>query len=163
MLNLLLTIVGSFLYAELLGHVVHRLAHVSYSGGLNRSHMNHHQMYRVEDFLDSSYRSAGADSFGRKFVVPAAVSVVAAFSLLPLHLFLVAAAVFALVGVANEAVHRSIHVRGAWLERFMWFRKLRNIHVVHHRNMRANFGIVFFLYDRIFETFSEPQDRDTAS
>jgi hypothetical protein len=60
-----------------------------------------------------------------------------------------------------------MHVKNFWMERNSilraWFRDSRNLHDIHHRVlndrglMDKNFGIGFFLFDRLFGTLSREQ------
>jgi len=49
-----------------------------------------------------------------------------------------------------------------------WFRKARRLHDIHHRSldfngrMDKNFGIGFFLFDRIFRTLAQRHCPSTA-
>jgi sterol desaturase/sphingolipid hydroxylase (fatty acid hydroxylase superfamily) len=64
-------------------------------------------------------------------------------------------------------LHDRLHVKNFWMERNPvlkpWFRGARRLHDIHHRVlndrglMDKNFGIGFFLFDRLFGTFSPEQ------
>lgn len=64
-------------------------------------------------------------------------------------------------------LHDRLHVKRFWTERNpvlkFWFRGARRLHDIHHRVlndrglMDKNFGIGFFLFDRLFGTFSPEQ------
>lgn len=62
-------------------------------------------------------------------------------------------------------LHDTMHIEGFWLESNRtlkrWFLSARTRHDIHHQVMNEqglmdrNFGIGFFLFDRVFGTFSE--------
>ena len=64
-------------------------------------------------------------------------------------------------------LHDQMHVKNFWMERNSvlkaWFRGARKRHDIHHRVlndpglMDENFGIGFFLFDRLFGTLSSEQ------
>jgi sterol desaturase/sphingolipid hydroxylase (fatty acid hydroxylase superfamily) len=61
-------------------------------------------------------------------------------------------------------LHDRMHIRGFWMERaplvHSWFRTARRLHDIHHRSinengrMDKNFGIGFYFFDRLFQTFA---------
>src|SRR5258708_2705271 len=61
-------------------------------------------------------------------------------------------------------LHDAMHLSDAWMARLplvnVWFRRARRLHDIHHHSldnagrMNRNFGIVFFLFDRIFHILS---------
>jgi hypothetical protein len=61
-------------------------------------------------------------------------------------------------------LHDRMHVKDFWMERNpilkTWFRRARKLHDIHHRvlndngSMDRNFGIGFFVFDRLFGTLS---------
>lgn len=44
-------------------------------------------------------------------------------------------------------IHRAYHVKDHWLNKFQWFRTDKNLHYIHHRNVRTNFGITSHFSD----------------
>jgi sterol desaturase/sphingolipid hydroxylase (fatty acid hydroxylase superfamily) len=58
----------------------------------------------------------------------------------------------ATLGFLNDWVHDSFHVRRHPLMHLRTYQKLRRLHFIHHSNMDKNFGIVSFVWDRVFGT-----------
>ncbi len=161
MLNALVVGVATYMLTTLLGYVIHWALHQRWTGYLNKSHMAHHiRMYPPGDLVSNTYRSAGRHSTVYTFLL--------AFSpllLLPFVLWLVGAwalatalvcvGAIAVVGLLNDFVHDSYHVRRHWLGRVTpsFYARLQHLHFVHHRDMRRNFGIYSFAWDRVFRTF----------
>ena len=58
----------------------------------------------------------------------------------------------ALIGGLNEYIHQAYHVSNHWLDRYSWFRSVRAKHWAHHLNLKRNYGIFWFGWDRIFRT-----------
>ena len=64
-------------------------------------------------------------------------------------------------------LHDRMHIKNFWMERNPmlkgWFQRSRRLHDIHHRMlndgglMNKNFGIGFFLFDRLFGTLSPQQ------
>lgn len=50
--------------------------------------------------------------------------------------------------------HKAFHVPHHWLQKYAWFRKLTELHDIHHYQV-ANYGIVFFFMDRLFGTYKQ--------
>jgi sterol desaturase/sphingolipid hydroxylase (fatty acid hydroxylase superfamily) len=63
-------------------------------------------------------------------------------------------AVEALVlGFAHDWLHTTFHLQATRLLRFKWYRGWRIAHFYHHRNMKKNYGIFWFGWDRALGTF----------
>ena len=87
------------------------------------------------------------------YAIPFTPMVLGAFWLLPWGLFAVHIASLALAIWWHVFLHRKYHVRGAWLERFAWFREKRRLHLAHHEHPRRNYAIIEYGWDRVFGTF----------
>jgi hypothetical protein len=150
-----LTLVGT-----LAGWAGHWLLHRPWSGPLFRAHLLHHSLYPPSDFESDSYR--GADWRSSVFslgtlVGLAVVAVLAAARWLGLGWGGVAAgaAWSAALGWAHNWAHDSFHLRGHWMLRWRWFRRLKCLHLLHHRHARKNLGILWMDWDRAFGTMRE--------
>lgn len=174
-------IVGSCLFAELLGYWLHRLLHSGAIPFLSRSHMTHHlvlygpqQKQRSSVYLDATEDRVSLTNIGIEWLVPAAcliVSVVTLFWLLHVPLsyqLLSLTTMFVWSFSMFSFLHDAMHVEGFWMERKRWLKRwflsARRLHDIHHRSlshyglMNKNFGIGFFFFDRIFGTFSADQE-----
>lgn len=151
---LVFIIVSSFL-----GHLVHWVLHQRWSGWANHGHMQHHALYPPVDLRSRSYRRVNWFNSGPFLFTPAFLAVTLLLGAVALYfhvsfLYVVIAAVaLALFGIFNDIVHDSFHIKDNWFDRFSAYRKLRDLHFVHHRNMKQNFGIVTFVWDKAFGTF----------
>jgi sterol desaturase/sphingolipid hydroxylase (fatty acid hydroxylase superfamily) len=161
MLQFLVASAITITLGTLAGHLLHWRMHRKKW----RSHMYHHAVTYPKDDLRSSaeegYRSSGAFSGWITFAVPVSAVVVALVC--SLHAagvsWLTCAAVAsgcAIIGYMHGAIHDAMHVEGHWLGKIVpGFGKLQRLHDQHHRNMKTNFGIVSFLWDRVFGTYRD--------
>ena len=153
MVTVLVLLLGLFAF-EAIGYGIHRAMHSRWSGPLWRAHMTHHiKLYPPKDVLSDTYRDAGHDSAVARYVLVGVVLGALLLWLLPWVMAVGLMAEMAAIGWLNDYIHDATHIRGVWLERFGWFRRLRELHQVHHRNMRRNLGIVTFLMDHVLGTF----------
>lgn len=159
-------LLASLVLAAFLGHVVHWSLHQRWSGIFNRGHMEHHtKLYPPGDLLSDAYRKAawynnGIFLFAPAFLVISIVLVLLTWALgAPAWVTITMCGTILWFGLANDLVHDAFHVRDHWLERFSAFREWRRLHFIHHSNMRSNFGIYVFVFDRVFKTMrvNEPQ------
>ena len=146
--------VGTAVVSSLLGYLIHRLAHWPKAGIFYAMHMEHHrELYPPHEFLSEEYKSAGVASF-RLWFVPIITVVVAAFILwLPTWYAVAATASLGIISALDDYLHDQFHLTGSRLVRFRWFRRLRALHLLHHRNMRKNYGIFSFVLDRMLGSF----------
>lgn len=134
---------------EAIGYFWHRFAeHLGWLGDAIRyRHWVHHEVdYPIDRLrpVAAKYRSAGSWTW---FVLGGFAAFLI-FSLLPFAVALpisLGALVYSW-GVISY-LHSSFHVEGHWLERFAWFRQIRQLHDIHHWQP-CNYGILFFWMDR---------------
>lgn len=147
-----------------LGWMVHWAIHKPWSGWFYRAHMNHHQIqYPPTNFFSTSYRSAGADGTTLPFLLVASPLIILLilagwYGLLTLGTLLTIALGTAGIGIAHDRIHESLHSTQSWLEKWNLFQMWRKLHFVHHLNMSTNYGIFFFLLDKLFGTYEETND-----
>jgi sterol desaturase/sphingolipid hydroxylase (fatty acid hydroxylase superfamily) len=169
---------GGCVSAEFLGYMLHRLLHSGVVGFLSRSHMRHHMVHygplhkqRTRDYLDATTDRGSLGNIGLEWLGPAAVLIAAlALALHELHvreLFALSylAATLGWSFLMFSYLHDVLHVDGVWLENSRWlkkwFVKARRRHDIHHcvindeGLMNRNFGIGFFIFDRMFGTFAD--------
>lgn len=158
----LMTLVVGFVVASYAGQVTHWAFHQSWSNRFHQAHMTHHiVLYPVTDYLSDTYRSAGKDNSLYLFLI-----VAIPFFLLPLLLFwlglipflsvIVVISEMIIIGWIHEFFHTAFHIRNHVLKRYAFFRRLTDIHFVHHLDMQTNFGIFFFGWDRLLGTYKNP-------
>lgn len=141
------------------GYAVHWLLHQKWSGMLYAKHMVHHLvLYPVSDFLSESYRRAGRDNTVVTFLffsIPFFVAPVILYALqvVPAVTAALLLVEIIVVGWLHDYFHDSFHIRGHFLKRYAFFRRLTDLHYLHHKDMSKNFGIFLFWWDRIFASF----------
>jgi sterol desaturase/sphingolipid hydroxylase (fatty acid hydroxylase superfamily) len=148
----------------MLGHVLtsltqaalHRwLGHTRAGGSLHRIHAgSHHTIYTGTRMLSRRYDEDEV-SITPFFLAPA-VAVVAFFLwLLPLRSVIALAVGIGISYAAHVYLHAHYHLSTSWLRRYAWFRRLRRLHAIHHRDGTKNFGLISFFWDRTFGTFCD--------
>ena len=170
-----LTLLTSCLLAEFFGYWLHRLLHSDRIPLLSRGHLIHHfliygpgQPMRLEKYHDATDHRFSLGNIGLEWLVPSAMILAVLWIAMRLvHL----SAVYQVIALGTLLVwpifmfsylHDRMHLANFWMERTpllrFWFRAARRMHDIHHHavddngRMEANFGIGFFLFDRIFRT-----------
>jgi sterol desaturase/sphingolipid hydroxylase (fatty acid hydroxylase superfamily) len=168
----------SIVVAEFLGFLLHRLLHSGRILWLSTGHMKHHmalygplQRQRPsEEYLDATTGQVALGNIGLEWIFPSLAIlgiVVTVLRLLGVSLFDQTVAVgttLVWTFLMFSYLHDRMHVKNFWMERNpilkTWFRRARKLHDIHHRAlndhglMDRNFGIGFFLFDRLFGTLS---------
>lgn len=165
MLAIFLTILITFLISSLFGYVVHKSLHQEWTGSVHQAHMTHHlRLYPPDDYVSDVYRDAGKDSTPKFFAIAAVPLVSAPIILwlvgaLSLSLMVVALIVEVIMAFLHNYLHDAFHIRNHWLYRIpgigSWFQHLVDLHWMHHIDMNTNYGIFYFIFDRLFRTFQE--------
>jgi sterol desaturase/sphingolipid hydroxylase (fatty acid hydroxylase superfamily) len=170
-----LTFLGACLLAEFFGYWLHRLLHSDKIPLLSRGHLIHHfliygpgQPMRLEKYHDATDHRFSVGNIGLEWLVPSAIILAVLWVAMRLvHL----PALYQIIALATLVVwplfmfsylHDRMHLSDFWMERTpllrFWFRSARRMHDIHHHavddngRMEANFGIGFFLFDRVFCT-----------
>lgn len=174
----ILAFVAAIVYAELIGYWVHILLHSERFPSLSRAHMLHHlrdygphKKLRTEDYINSSEgRASFLGGIGMEWFIP--LSTVVVVTVGGLWLFktpLFISLVFIVVGITwgyigFSYMHSAMHLKNFWMLKNSWLRhwflNVRRVHDIHHNNvspdgrMQTNYGICFFWFDRLFQSYS---------
>lgn len=169
---------GSCISTELLGYWLHRLLHSGAIGSLSRNHMKHHmvlygplQEQRSKIYRDATEGDVSLGNIGREWLIPAGLLLVCALAIFQifnvrwLYQLIYFAITLGWSFLMFSYLHDAQHIEGFWMERNWllkrWFASARKRHEIHHRAidrdglMNKNFGIGFFVFDRLFGTFFE--------
>ena len=171
------SVICSCLVAELAGYWLHRLLHSDKLPFLSRGHMVHHlllyrpmQPMRAERYKDATSGRFSLGNVGLEWLVPSAVvlafcwGIMLLFHVRPQYQVIVLGNLVVWPFFTFSFLHDAMHLRDFWMARMPlinhWFRRARRLHDIHHHSvdgtghMDTNFGIGFFLFDRIFRTLS---------
>jgi sterol desaturase/sphingolipid hydroxylase (fatty acid hydroxylase superfamily) len=176
----------SCVVAEIAGYWVHRLLHSEKIAFLSRNHMIHHiQLYGPMQPMrpEKAYRGTTADrpslgDIGLEWLFPA-ISVLGFFELIfwRMGISVLYQVTFIIVSLTwarlmLNYLHNWMHVQNFWMERNpllrKWFVAARRLHDIHHHalndegRMANNFGIGFYVLDRLFGTFRKTHETFNA-
>jgi len=155
------TIAGTHLVISCSQTLLHYwVGHRRVGGLFFRNHINFHHTYYARGHLASVAYKGQEGNNTPFFLIPTILVGLAAFFLLPLGLFLAMAATAAASFYAHVYFDKAYHVEGSLLERFAWFRRMQQLHFVHHLHANSNFAVIDFYWDRLLGTYRKP-DQDT--
>jgi len=182
-MSYLITFACACAFTELVGYWLHVLLHSHRIRFLSRHHMIHHLIVyapnkpqrQSAEYLSSTYDRANVLGIGLEWLLPAGVIVAAI--LLAGRALAVPAPRIALFVATSLAwgwwmfgyMHDAMHLKGFWLEHVPslapWFLRARKLHDIHHMDlddegfMPYNFGICFFVFDRLFGSLRREHER----
>jgi sterol desaturase/sphingolipid hydroxylase (fatty acid hydroxylase superfamily) len=155
-----LVFIFTFMFLTFLGYIIHRAFHQEWSGTFYRRHYDHHFLqYPKTDLLSDTYRYPNkGNSSVWLFAICFAPLVLTAlfltiFGVIPLGIGIMIFIEMAIIGVANDHLHDSFHIRKTFWARFKYFKELRRLHFLHHMDTQSNFGIFSFTWDRLLGTY----------
>jgi sterol desaturase/sphingolipid hydroxylase (fatty acid hydroxylase superfamily) len=171
------SVICSCLVAELAGYWLHRLLHSDKLPFLSRGHMAHHlllygptQPMRTEHYRDATSGRFSLGNVGLEWLAPSAILLAFSWGIMflihvrPIYQAIVLGNLVVWPFFTFSFLHDAMHLRDFWMARVplinRWFRRARRLHDIHHHSvngaghMDANFGIGFFLFDRIFCTLA---------
>jgi hypothetical protein len=172
-----LTLAISCLLAEFCGYWLHRLLHSDKIPFLSCGHLIHHlliygpgQPMRHDHYHDATENRFSVGNVGLEWLAPSAIILAAIWGLMALlHVSAPYQAITLVTLILWPAfmfsyLHDRMHLSEFWMARHpllhSWFRAARRLHDIHHHavdnsgRMDANFGIGFFLFDRVFRTIA---------
>jgi sterol desaturase/sphingolipid hydroxylase (fatty acid hydroxylase superfamily) len=172
-----LTLLSACLLAEFFGYWLHRLLHSDKIPFLSRGHLIHHfliygpgQPMRLDEYHDATDNRFSVGNIGLEWIAPSAMILATLWGAMRLaHV----PALYQMIALATlvawplfmfSYLHDRMHLSNFWMERTpvlrFWFRAARRLHDIHHHaadddgRMDTNFGIGFFLFDRIFRSIA---------
>ena len=171
------SVICSCLVAELIGYWLHRLLHSDRLPFLSRRHMVHHlllygpqQPMRAERYKDATKGRWSLGNIGLEWLVPSTVVLIICWAIMlllrvkPLYQAIVLCNLLAWPFFTFSFLHDAMHLHDFWMARLplisRWFGRARRLHDIHHHSVDAtgrmdvNFGIGFFLFDRLFRTLA---------
>ena len=159
----LVSMLSVFVVGNFAGYFVHWLMHKGRLESLAEAHDRHHRLYTITDYTSDKYRSAGKDDSTLVFVPM--IMLVLGILFVPLWFLFKTFWIFPLpillgivVGWLNGYIHECFHLKGHYLTRYGWFRKLNRLHWVHHLHPDKNMGIIWFVPDRVFNSFTKDEN-----
>lgn len=154
-----------FLGTTFLGYIVHWAIHQKWSGLFYRAHCNHHELqypaFPAYKFLSDTYRDAGKDNTVYYFIllflpILSIFPLLSFFGYLPIWMSISIILEMLLIGQLHNYLHDQIHLSKPKLD-IKYINKLRYIHYIHHEshhyNHIYNFGIFYFIWDKLFKTY----------
>jgi sterol desaturase/sphingolipid hydroxylase (fatty acid hydroxylase superfamily) len=151
------TIAGVYYVVSFIQTYLHRaVAHRVVGGPFYKIHVgSHHTIYNGSHQVADRY-SDEERSITLTFVVPYAALQTVALLVLPSDMFVVEFTSCSVVALAHAYVHVHYHLTQTWLDRFVWFRRLRAYHSIHHENTGTNFAVIEPFWDRVLGTYQAP-------
>ncbi len=177
MLSILLTLLGAFVFTEIVGYFIHIVLHSQKIEFLSRGHMIHHMKIYGADMPqrpNSQYRDSTENRWsilgvGLEWLIPIftiialVFGVAHYFELYSIHFFVFISGSLAWGYFLFGYMHSSMHLKDFWMLKVPylkdWYLKIRKYHDIHHLHisddgkMNVNYGICFFIFDRLFGSF----------
>ena len=169
---------ASTVAAELSGYLLHRLMHSGWIPWLSSGHMKHHlvlygplQKQRPsEKYLDATTGKVAIGNIGLEWIAPSsailaiAVAILSLFRISWIDQAICIGTILVWSFLMFSYLHDRMHIKNFWMGHApvlsYWFVRARRLHDIHHHTlnndclMDKNFGIGFFVFDRLFGTLA---------
>ena len=154
-----LCIIGiTYLFLTSFENAIHKASHYKISGPLYRWHKIHHKDYPViklesDTYIDSTgnlenwYLWIGV-STGILFYSVSSTRTITIYSI----------EVFLYVNLIDY-LHKQFHLKHSWLLRYIWFQKLKQLHLHHHIKQDTNFSFLNHSCDKLSNTYFSDRER----
>ena len=147
-----------FIFGSFSGYIVHRILHSNRLKHLAKDHNVHHALYPIDNFESTSYRGAGSSRSTLVFIPIITVAMLLLcvpiwflFKEWWVFFFIIIEGI--LIGWANDYLHYAFHIKNHWLNNYIFFKKLKDIHYLHHKYPKTNHGILWFGPDKLCGTY----------
>ena len=172
----LLVIVGSLLLAEFYGYWLHVLLHSYLIPPLSIAHMDHHissyppgSPQRSSEYIRENNGEITLFGIGLEWLAPSLVILLLTILFewligLSWHMIILSVSTIIIYTILLFSVlHDTFHIKNhpilriKWIKK--WYLKIRKLHDIHHHFvdekglMNKNYGIAFFFFDKIFNTY----------
>ena len=157
MFSVLAALIATYYVAAVVQTVGHRLyGHSGRIGAIYLAHTHgHHGAYPRTALLQSAWLEPQSNALWY-YAPPLALIGLAVWWAAPLPILVAYLAGLVFSITLHVGLHRHYHLQGSVLERFCWFRRKRELHFIHHRQVRCNFAIIEFWLDRLLGTYRPP-------
>ncbi len=141
-------------------HTWHRLLHDPRAGELFRLHRLHHaKLYPASRLLTAHYEGEGGSLQQISLALGALVILLlSALCGTSAKTVCACACVFTLLLAGGNWFHHALHRSPTRMERFAWFRRMREYHFVHHLEQNKNFGIIEYGFDGLTDSWKSQRD-----
>jgi len=130
--------------SHILGHYNHKYNYIY------KLHILHHKKYYpVTDLRSDTFRSNGEGVVA--YAPPTLCVVYGFYTILPTLYFVILLFQFGINIGINDYIHKHVHLRESWLDKYEWFVEVRRLHLTHHKKLTTNFS---FGYDYTMDKFS---------
>ena len=137
------------------------LGHDAFGGWIHTLHVGeHHTIYSGERIETPRY-SNDEKSLTLVYLL-ASLLMLPAFLVLPLPLAAGFASGLVLSYLAHIHLHAQYHLSDALFRNQAWFRRLRDLHMVHHHHQNRNFAVIDLYWDKLMGTFAGTEAGDGA-
>lgn len=158
---IIVILIFSFIIMTLLGHLVHMAAHKPWSKIFYIAHRDHHNLqYPPSDLISDKYRSSGGNDTTIYFALifsPLIIGniVLTILGIIPIIFGIGFFLEMATISWLNVVIHDGVHLHQSFWHRFWFFERLQKLHNIHHQDQSKNFGIFYFVWDKLFGTYEE--------
>jgi hypothetical protein len=151
--------VATYYFAAFVQTLLHRIfGHHDRIHQIYQTHAKgHHGKYPPQRLITDEWIDSEQHVMGYYAIPFVPLAVIVAW-LGGLWLFLSHAAAMAFAIWWHIYLHKQYHLRGCHWERYGWFRRKRELHFIHHRQVRRNYAIVEYWMDDLLGTRQDPPE-----
>lgn len=158
-------LVAGHLVTSFVQTALHRLFGHGHAGDgflaahIGSSHIDgHHTIYSRGRLVQPEY-SDEDKSITILYVLPAFMAVAPAFMVFPLAFAWGFTTGIVLSYALHVFLHAQYHLSDALFRDQKWFRTLRMLHMVHHRQQDRNYAVIDLYWDKLMGTYAPPNPR----
>ena len=149
---ILAALILGFVLFEGVIFAAHYLMHQRWTGPLWESHQLHHKLYNPKHQTTQTFNPVGWKSFRFRAMIFCFVTALL-FAVLPFTMAITMCFEIIVLAIATDYIHDATHTSDHKLRRYGWFRYLQDLHWIHHANVKKNFGVLTFFYDKLIGSY----------
>ena len=135
---------------------LHLLSHNKKSGPLYRWHKLHHIDYPPNRVQSDKYINSGdSHIFENLFFYCIVLVQVIVYNLTSFKTFTMFFLQSSTYSILVNYFHIQYHLKNSYYNRYAWFRKRRDYHLLHHKNKKYNYAFLTNTFDKLSKTYIE--------
>lgn len=150
-----LSLITHFVYNSI-EYLFHKIGHYKHNYNyIYKLHIIHHKKYYpVHSLQSDTYRHNNEGSIA--YIPPFSILIYLFYHGLPFTYFIFFSIQIGITIFINNYIHKNVHLKETWLDKYEWFLEIRHLHLTHHKKLYSNYSFGYdYTIDKLANTYLE--------
>ena len=151
----LIVVLTTYYFFNISEYILHKISHNrNYGGIIYRWHHKHHVIEYPPHKLTKDVQPY-SPKYENIYVYFLITWWIALYNIVSQYYFTIIFTETLLYALCIDRLHTYYHLNNSPLEKFKWFQKKKELHLLHHKKTYHNFNLIDFTSDKLLETYHE--------